>query len=279
MTVAKDSQKQYRLHILKQLQENARHLESLDYSGSKVTFPIDQDIPEPAPHAKVFFFDIDNCLYHRSTKIHEIMQQSIRSYLMNELSIEEEEAETLNQGYYKEYGLAVRGLMMFHGIDALEYNKMVDDSLPLQHILKPDLQLRKVLCELRQRGHIDKLWLFTNAYKNHALRVVRLLGIADLFDGITYCDYDVGPDSLICKPDSKAFEKTKLESGLGDYSNAYFIDDSGNNVEQGLALGMGKCIQVVENNHVDEILGDIPMGALLVNSALDLPRAVPELFK
>ncbi|CAR31056.1 hypothetical protein ZYGR_0P03620 [Zygosaccharomyces rouxii] len=279
MTIAKDSQREYRLHILKQLEENARHLETLDYSGSKVTFPLDQGIPEPDPHAKVFFFDIDNCLYHRSTNIHEIMQQSIRSYLINELSIDEDEAETLNQGYYKEYGLAIRGLMMFHGIDAMEYNRTVDDSLPLQHILKPDLQLRKVLYELRQRGHIDKMWLFTNAYKHHALRVVRILGIADLFDGITYTDYNVGPNSLICKPDPRAFEKAKLESGLGDYSNAYFIDDSGNNVEQGLLLGMSKCIQVVEDNHVDEILGNIPMGALLVNSVSDLPRAVPELFK
>lgn len=279
MTIAKDSKREYRLHILKQLEKNAKHLELLDYPGSKVTFPIHQEIPEPDPHAKVFFFDIDNCLYHRSTKIHEIMQLSIHNYLMNELSLDAEEADALNQGYYREYGLAVRGLMMFHGANALEYNRMVDDSLPLQQILKPDLKLRKVLCELRQKGHIDKMWLFTNAYKNHALRVVRILGIADLFDGITYCDYDVGPNSLICKPDPRAFEKAKLESGLGDYSNAYFIDDSGNNVKQGLDLGMGKCIQVVENDHVDEILGNIPMGALVVNSSSELPRAVPELFK
>lgn len=279
MTIAKDFQKQYHLRILKQLQENVKHSESLDHPGSKVTFPIDQDVPESDPHSKVFFFDIDNCLYRRSTKIHEIMQQSILNYLMNVLSIDEEEAETLNQGYYKEYGLAVRGLMMFHGVDALEYNKMVDDSLPLQHILRPDLQLRQVLCELRQKGRINKTWLFTNAYKNHALRVVRLLGIADMFDGITYCDYAVESDSLICKPDPRAFEKAKLESGLGSYSNAYFIDDSGNNVEKGLALGMCKCIQVVEDDHVDKILGDVPMGALVINSISDLPMAVPELFK
>lgn len=279
MTIAKDSQKQYRLHVLEQLQENAKHLDSLDHPGSKVTFPVDQPIPEPDPNAKVFYFDIDNCLYHRSTGIHEIMQQSILNYLINELSLSEEEAETLNQAYYRDYGLAIRGFVKFGGVDALEYNKMVDDSLPLQNILKPDPHLRKVLYELKHKGHVNKLWLFTNAFKNHARRVVRLLGIADLFDGITYCDYSAGTEGLVCKPDHNAFERAKLESGLGDYSNAYFIDDSGNNVEQGLALGMRKCIQVVENNHVDEILGNIPMGALLVNGVSDLPKVVPELYK
>lgn len=278
MTVPKDTQKEYRLHVLKQLQENAKHLESLDYPGCKATFKVDQECPEPDPHLKVFYFDIDNCLYRRSTMIHELMQQSIRNYMINELGVDEEEAERINQGYYRKYGLAIRGLVMFNGIDGMDYNRMVDDSLPLQHILKPDLVLRKVLQELRAKGRVDKLWLFTNAYKNHAMRCVRILGIADLFDGITYCDYS-RTDTIICKPDPRAFEKAKEQSGLGDYANAYFIDDSGNNVEQGLNLGMRKCVQVAEDHHVDEILGNVPMGAIVVNSITELPRAVPELFK
>lgn len=278
MTIANDTEREYRLQVLKQLQANAKHLESLNYPGCRATFRVDQPLPEPDPQVKVFFFDIDNCLYRRSTMIHELMQQSIRNYIMNELGIDEEEAERINRGYYRAYGLAIRGLVMFKGVDGMDYNRMVDDSLPLQDILKPDLALRKVLQELRAKGHVDKLWLFTNAYKNHAVRCVRLLGIADLFDGITYCDY-ARTDTLICKPDQRAFEKAKEQSGLGDYANAYFVDDSGNNVEQGLNLGMRKCIQVAEDHHVDEILGNVPKGAIVVNSISELPRAVPELFK
>lgn len=50
-----------------------------------------------------------------------------------------------------------------------------------------------------------RLWLFTNAYITHGQRVVKLLGIDDLFDGITYCDY--GQESLVCKPKIEMYEK------------------------------------------------------------------------
>lgn len=277
MTISKDYQQIYYERVRKQLRINQEHLESLDYPGSRVTFPVDcKELPKPDSDLKVFFFDIDNCLYRRSTRIHDLMQVSIHDYFKTELNLDDEAAHNLRRTYYRDYGLAIRGLVMFHDINAIEYNKMVDDALPLQNILRPDLALRKVLQDLRASGKIDKLWLFTNAYKNHGLRCVRLLGIADLFDGITYCDY-AQEDNLICKPDPNAFEKAKMESGLGQYSNAWFVDDSGNNIQQGIALGMGKCIHLVEDV-VDEILGANPKGSAVISDITDLPKAFPELF-
>nr|3OPX_A Chain A, Protein SSM1 [Saccharomyces cerevisiae] len=254
------------------------HLESLTHPGSKVTFPIDQDISATPqnPNLKVFFFAIDNCLYKSSTRIHDLMQQSILRFFQTHLKLSPEDAHVLNNSYYKEYGLAIRGLVMFHKVNALEYNRLVDDSLPLQDILKPDIPLRNMLLRLRQSGKIDKLWLFTNAYKNHAIRCLRLLGIADLFDGLTYCDYS-RTDTLVCKPHVKAFEKAMKESGLARYENAYFIDDSGKNIETGIKLGMKTCIHLVENE-VNEILGQTPEGAIVISDILELPHVVSDLF-
>ncbi|QLQ80064.1 hypothetical protein HG537_0D00640 [Torulaspora globosa] len=276
MTVSTEYQTAYQERVRRQLQSNQEHLDSLRHPGCQVTFDVDVvETPVPDPDLKVFFFDIDNCLYKRSTRIHDLMQDSIHDYFKSQLNVDDEEASSLRKTYYKEYGLAIRGLVMFHGIDAMEYNMMVDDALPLQNILKPDLALREMLQRLRESGKVDKLWLFTNAYKNHGIRCVRLLGVADLFDGITYCDYS--KHDLICKPDVRAFEKAKLQSGLGSFENSWFVDDSGNNIKKGIEIGMKKCVHLVEEE-VDHILGKTPAGSVVISDITELPQVVPELF-
>ncbi|KAH3900843.1 nucleotidase SCDLUD_002297 [Saccharomycodes ludwigii] len=231
---------------------------------------------------RVFFFDIDNCLYKKSLKIHDLMQIYIRKFFLYALNLPNEEAAAeLNAKYYKEYGLAIKGLLENHselGIDALEYNRLVDDALPLQKILKPDMKLRKILCDLKDSNKIDKLWLFTNAYRTHAMRVVKILGIADLFDGITYCDY-ARNDKMICKPDPLCYELALKESGLSGVSgkNAYFIDDSLDNIKTANNLNFCKAI------HIDEYYEDSNEdfkrnGIYTIKSFKELPKVVPELF-
>uniref|UniRef100_A0A093VGZ7 Dynactin, 150 kDa isoform n=1 Tax=Talaromyces marneffei PM1 TaxID=1077442 RepID=A0A093VGZ7_TALMA len=148
----------------------------------------------------VFFFDIDNCY----------------------LSLEPEDATMLHQKYYKEYGLAIEGLTRHHKIDPLVFNREVDDALPLGEILKPDPKLREFLQDLDTTK--VKPWLLTNAYVTHGKRVVKLLGVEDLFEGITYCDY--GQERLICKPADEMWEKAEKEAGAKSIDDCYFVDDS-----------------------------------------------------
>ncbi|CDO91723.1 unnamed protein product [Kluyveromyces dobzhanskii CBS 2104] len=258
-----------------QLRINRQNLESLSHPGSQPSFEADQPIPKPDPALRVFFFDIDNCLYKKSLRIHDLMEHSIHQYFQMKLDLDNETAQELRKTYYKTYGLAIKGLVDHHEIDAIEYNELVDDSLPLQDILEPDLDQRRILQRIRESGKFDKMWLFTNAYKNHGIRCVRLLGIADLFDGITYCDYS--QRDLVCKPDVRAFEKAKLQSGLGDYANAYFIDDSGSNIRTAVKLGLKKAIHLVEIDS-DNFLGTSPEEAVVIKAITDLPKACPELF-
>jgi pyrimidine and pyridine-specific 5'-nucleotidase len=91
------------------------------------------------------------------------------------LSVTVEDALTLHQQYYKDYGLAIEGLAKFHKIDPMEFNREVDDALPLDSILLPDPELRALL-EAFDKTKV-KLWLFTNAHITHGKRVVRLLGV------------------------------------------------------------------------------------------------------
>ncbi|KAG9238844.1 HAD-like domain-containing protein [Amylocarpus encephaloides] len=181
----------------------------------------------------VFFFDIDNCLYPKSKKVHDHMTRLIDDYFMKHLELDQQAAFELHQKYYKDYGLAIEGLIRHHKIDALEYNRQVDDALPLETIIFPDPELRKLLQDFDTSK--VKLWLFTNAYVNHGKKVVKLLDVKDLFEGLTFCDYGSYP--IICKPYTEAFQKAMREAGVTDMKACYFVDDSGLNCKKAEELG------------------------------------------
>lgn len=98
-----------------------------------------------------------------------------------------QEAEVLHTHYYREYGLAIRGLIKHHQIgaspfrpilssfiiltartffglylDALDFDAKCDASLPLEDMLKPDLSTRKLLEDFDPA--VSRLWGLTNAY-------------------------------------------------------------------------------------------------------------------
>lgn len=267
------TQREYDEFVTRALQENQHHLQTLTHPGSQVQPPLGNG-PLKKDNATIFFFDIDNCLYKRSLAIHDLMQEYIHEYFKRTLQITDDEAHELQVKYYREYGLAIQGLVKFHKIDALDYNRRVDDALPLQEILKPDLELREMIQKLKSKGHVDRMWLFTNAYQNHGKRVVSLLGLGDLFDGLWYCDYS--RETLVCKPQEKAFYEALEQAGGSSFKNCYFVDDSADNIRTAVRLGFKKAIHFVER---EEDLGQTPEGAVLIRNILELPKVVPELFQ
>lgn len=149
----------------------------------------------------------------------------IDKYFQTHLSLSQADANELHMRYYKDYGLAIEGLVRHHKVDPLEYNTQVDDALPLEDILQPNPQLRKLIEDIDTTK--VKLWLFTNAYVTHGKRVVKLLGIDDLFEGITYCDYGARP--LLCKPSKDMFEKAMKEASAVDRTRCYFVGKHSDN--------------------------------------------------
>lgn len=153
------------------------------------------------------------------TKVHDLMADLIDVYFATHLGLPEEEAVKLHKEYYRNYGLAIEGLVRHHQIDPLDYNAKVDDALPLEGIIKRNPQLRKLLEDIDKSK--VKLWLLTNAYVTHGRRVVKLLGIDDLFEGLTYCDYSKDP--IICKPHKDMFAKAMKEAGVEKAEDCYFV--------------------------------------------------------
>lgn len=216
----------------------------------------------------VILFDIDNCLYSKNLGISNLMAEYIEAYFTNALRLSPEEAGRLQREYYRDYGLAIEGLVRHHQVNAIDYNTKVDDALPLERIIKPDPALRSLLLKIDRTK--AKLWLFTNAYKNHARRVVRLLEIDDLFEGLTFCNYEKIP--MMCKPMPEMFQCAMQECGVGnDASRCYFVDDSVTNVSVALSLGWNA---VCLREPPSETVSDVPT----ISALAELQRVWSPLF-
>lgn len=225
-------------------------IEENEHPGCMVKLPYGfGPLPPQAKNKKIFYFDIDNCLYNRSTRIHDMMEVKIHKYFKDNLQLNDEEAHNLHLNYYKTYGLAIEGLVRNHEVDAMEYNAVVDDSLDLKSVLKYNKKLRELLQHIKETNDFDYFWLVTNAYKNHALRVISFLGLGDIFDGLTFCDYASYP--ILCKPMNdyfyKCFNLTQVDyNDQNTMSYQYFVDDSELNVKAAHKLHLGNVIHFIE---------------------------------
>lgn len=144
---------------------------------------------------------------------------SADKYFETHLSLSQKDANELHLRYYKDYGLAIEGLVRHHKVDPLDYNSKVDDALPLEEVIKPNPQLRRLLEDIDTSK--VKPWLLTNAYVTHGKRVVKLLQIEDLFEGITFCDY--GAERFVCKPHKDMYLKAMQEAGVDTFEDCYFV--------------------------------------------------------
>lgn len=111
----------------------------------------------------IVWLDIDNTLYsHMETRIADRMVERIRAYFIS-LGMSEHEADELHMHYYKEYGLALRGLVRHHAIDPMDYDRQCDASLPLESLLRPDDEVIDLLSRIDRTK--TRVYALTNAYK------------------------------------------------------------------------------------------------------------------
>ncbi|KAK9728896.1 Suppressor of disruption of TFIIS [Basidiobolus ranarum] len=212
----------------------------------------------------IFFFDVDNCLYPQSAGIANMMKERIYDY-GKAVGISEEEVQHLCERYYIDYGLAVRGLIKHHEIDPVDYDNYVDGGLPLEDVLEPNPKLRQMLEALKM-----KKWVFTNAGLPHAKRVLKILGIEDQFDGITYCDYSE-PD-FPSKPDASMYHRAMTQAGAKDPKLCYLVDDSAANVNTAQELGW-TAIHVTDHPEMSQT------GHYQIHKVTDLPKVLPGLWE
>ncbi|TID26584.1 hypothetical protein E2P81_ATG01057 [Venturia nashicola] len=246
-------------------------------------------MPDSADNRPVFFFDIDNCEFvilklvlptrkltkSTGTRIQNIMAELIDKYFQTHLSLPAHEATALHMKYYQSYGLAIEGLVRHHEVDALDFNSKVDDAIPLENILSSNPSLQAFLASFDKTK--VKLWLLTNAHVTHGKRVVRLLGVEDFFEGITYCDYAEAETKgrLLAKPERGMWEKAMREAGVEKVDDCYFVDDSYINAKGATQMGW-KAIHFVEKE-LD--LPEPPASQYRIRELEEIRNLFPQFFK
>ncbi|KAK9900818.1 pyrimidine 5'-nucleotidase [Cystobasidium minutum MCA 4210] len=196
--------------------------------------PVTRSAEQEAALEGCLWFDIDNCLYSKSLGIAPLMSQKIHQYFVG-LGIPESEAWDLHMHYYKNYGLAIRGLQQHHPeFDAEDFDRKCDGALPLEDLLTHDDKDLQDLLNSFDRRRV-KVMALTNANKPHALRVLRILGVTELFEGVISCQYRTL--GFPAKPDPAFFEEAMRIAGIPEPSKHYFVDDSALNVKGAKKLG------------------------------------------
>lgn len=234
-------------------------------NGSAVPSTSTSASPSPCPTLDpVLFFDLDNTVYSESSGIGQMMIERIHSYCVDVMGMSTEEANDLGSKYFRDYGLAIRGLLKHHQVDPVHYDSYVDGSLPLDSILSPNRALRAMIEALPPSY---PKWIFTNAGITHAKRVLKLLDLEGLFNGIIYCHY--ADPNFVCKPDHAAFIKAMKIAGVQNSYQCVLIDDSRLNVEAALRMGW-KAVLIDERQSEPVILNGVLTPATLTASLISV---------
>lgn len=197
----------------------------------------------------VFLIDIDNTLYKENNG----MDTEIREKIFDFCSIfsSHDEAKTLMTEYYFKYGHTLRGYLCETSdpLCNVETWKQVYDKVDIEKYLVCDPEMYEKLKQFTQN---NILYAFTNGDCDIGMRMLKSLGLIDLFEGIIYCDYKNG-GNFICKPDKEAYELTEEIFGK---KNLFIFEDRMINLEEPMKLGW-ECYFVDVERDLKSVLHDL----------------------
>ena len=185
---------------------------------------------------ETWVFDLDNTLYPHHLNLWQQVDERIREYVSQFLSVTHDEAFRLQKDYYKRYGTTMRGLMAEHGLepdDYLEFVHQIDHS-PLE----PNPALGSAIETLPGRKLI-----LTNGTRKHAEAVMQRLEIHHHFEDV----FDIAAASLDPKPLPQVYDRFLARHGV-DPKRAAMFEDLARNLEVPHKLGMTTVLVVPEGS-------------------------------
>ncbi len=170
--------------------------------------------------------DLDNTLYRASSGVFARMDARMNHFIVQNLSVDEAEANRLRRTYWDRYGTTLRGLMLHHGIDAEGFLHEVHD-IGVDGLLSEDKELDAALAAMPGRKVIH-----TNGTREHAERVLTALDIRGHFDAI----YDIRFNDYQPKPCPETLGILLAREGT-EPARAIVIDDMADNLAAAASLG------------------------------------------
>lgn len=173
-------------------------------------------------------FDLDNTLHDATPHIFPHISRSMTDYLAQHLLLEREAASALRVHYWKRYGATLLGLMRHHGTDPRHFLWHTHQFPELARMVRAEPGLRHSLRRIAGRKFI-----FSNSPIHYSRAVLRVLGIADLFDDV----FSIEQTRFRPKPDSHGFLRLFRRHRL-DPRRCVMVEDSTENLRAAKKLGM-----------------------------------------
>jgi len=170
--------------------------------------------------------DLDNTLYAADSGVFARMDKRMTAFVASELNVDETEANRLRIKYWQQYGTTLRGMMLHHGMEPEAFLHDVHD-IDAHEILEKDDALNAALARLPGRKVIH-----TNGIREHAERILAVLGIAHHFKAI----YDIRFNDYIPKPCQKTLASLIAAEGFTP-ARTLVVDDMAENLRAAKALG------------------------------------------
>ncbi len=183
--------------------------------------------------SRVWLFDLDDTLHDASSAVYAGINEGMNGFMERELGLTRDQATALRIHYWHRYGATLLGLVRHHGVNAAHF-------LHHAHLL-PGL-------EQRVRGHRYDLaalaalpgrrYLLTNAPAAYTARVLGVLGIAHLFDGIFAIEDLRMFGQLRPKPDARMLRAIAARLGVAP-SRCVLVEDTLVHQKSARSIGMG----------------------------------------
>ena len=180
----------------------------------------------PLSHISHWIFDLDNTLYPAQNNLFALIDHKMGAYIARLLGCDRDEAYRVQKAYFRDHGTTLAGLMAHEGVDPHDFLDYVHD-IDLSR-LQPAPALGKMIAALPGTKYV-----FTNADRDYAGRVLNKLGFADAFAGI----HDIHACNYVPKPELAAYESMLQAFGC-EPGRTLFAEDMARNLAPAKNLGL-----------------------------------------
>jgi len=157
----------------------------------------------------VWLFDLDNTLHNASVSAFRHLDASMTAYIERELGVDRDEANRLRSHYWRRYGATLLGLVRHHGVKVAHFLHHTHHlpSLEQEVVTHPrDVDAVRRLCGRRI--------VLTNAPLAYSERVLRALGMRELFEAVISIEQMTMFGHLRPKPDARMFRALAVKLGV-----------------------------------------------------------------
>jgi len=181
---------------------------------------------------RVWLFDLDNTLHDAGAWVFAQMNDTMRSYVVDNLGVSADEADVLREKYWRRYGSTMLGLVRHHDVSPAHFLHETHRFPGLEQRVTGHRHDLAAIARLRGRRIV-----LTNAPRAYAMRVLGALGIVHLFEQVLSIEDMRMFGDWRPKPDRRMLRRMAVRLGVHP-SRCVLVEDSLDNVLAARRVGM-----------------------------------------